>query len=212
MGIDSLALVFAFVAAGLYGWLYCNAAPSLPRVTFKTAATAGLTVYAYLSGDPILLVAALGFSTLGDALLGASEDKFLLPGMGAFALAHLAYVALFYPAIALPANPLILLIIGILTLGSILLIRWLWTSIEPSMRVPVAGYMLIILSMVALALELPPAYWLVMIGALAFAASDAILSIELFKLKPGAPARVYTSRLVWGLYFGGQAMITIGWS
>jgi uncharacterized membrane protein YhhN len=45
------------------------------------------------------------------------------------------------------------------------------------------------------------------LGACAFAASDTILYFELFRLKPNEPVRKITSRFIWFLYFGGQAMI-----
>ena len=100
MTLPNILLALGALAAINYGLFYCNAAPSIRRVTLKTAATALLTFFAIASGAPWLLIAALAFSTLGDMLLGMGEETYLLPGMGAFALAHAAYVALFFPLAA----------------------------------------------------------------------------------------------------------------
>ena len=85
----------------------------------------------------------------------------------------------------------------------------LWSGIAPAMKVPVLAYMAIILAMVALARQLPPALILVTTGALMFAASDAVLAVELFGFSATHKARPYTARAIWVLYFGGQALIAI---
>ena len=203
----SYILIASGVCALLYGLFFCNSAPSLTRVILKVGATSLLTIWAYLSGAPILVVAALGFSTLGDGLLGASEEKFLLPGMGAFFIAHAAYIPLFWEFAADQRSAVILALQILVTLGGAVFMRSLLPWIEKAMRWPVIAYTLIILVMANAALRLDPSLWLASIGAMAFVSSDLILSLELFRLKPDAPLRPYTARAVWVLYYGGQALI-----
>ncbi|MEM7329070.1 MAG: lysoplasmalogenase family protein [Pseudomonadota bacterium] len=200
-------LIASAFSALLYGAFFCNSAPSATRVILKVTATALLTLWAYLSGAPLPLVIALSFSTLGDGLLGASEKTFLLPGMAAFFMAHAAYLPLFWEHGADTRPALILAIQIALTIGGALYIRSLLPWMEKTMRWPVIGYTIIILVMTHGALRLEPALWLATIGAIAFAASDTILALELFRLKPDAPIKRYTARSVWALYYGGQAAI-----
>lgn len=203
-------LYASLASALLYGAFFCNSSPSVPRVVLKVAATALLTLWAYQAGAPLLIVAALGFSTLGDGFLGASEEKFLLPGMAAFFIAHAAYIPLFWEHAAESRDIIILLVQLAVTISGALFLRSMMPWIEKGMRLPVMAYTIIILVMANGALRLDPALWLATAGALAFAASDTILSLELFRLKPDAPSRPYTARAVWFLYYGGQA--AIAWS
>lgn len=200
-------LIASAFSALLYGAFFCNSAPSATRVILKVTATALLTLWAYLSGAPLPIVIALTFSTLGDGLLGASEERFLLPGMAAFFIAHAAYIPLFWEHAA-ETRPLLILIIQIaITIAGALFVRSLLPWMEKNMRLPVIGYTIIILVMTNGALRLDPYLWLATAGAIAFAASDTILSLELFKLKSDAPVKRYTARAVWALYYGGQAAI-----
>lgn len=191
----------------IYGLFFCNSAPSTARVLVKVGATALLTGWAYAAGAPVLIVVALAFSTMGDGFLGAGEDKYLLPGMAAFFIAHAAYVPLFWEHTAEARNLPILAIQITVTIAGALFLRSLLPWMEKAMRLPVAAYTIIILLMVNAALRLDPALWLAVIGAIAFAASDTILAIELFRLKTDAPIKRVTARAVWFLYYGGQAAI-----
>ena len=67
-----------------------------------------------------------------------------------------------------------------------------------------------IVAMVSTSLLLPRLRWPAVVGALAFMASDAILSFDLFKGAKLAGSPRWTAWAVWFLYFGGQAMITWG--
>ncbi len=200
-------LVASAFSALLYGAFFCNAAPSTARVLLKIAATALLTLWAYLAGAPLPIVIALGFSTLGDGFLGASEERFLLPGMAAFFVAHAAYIPLFWEHAAETRNLIILVLQILITIGGAVFVRSLMPWMEKAMRIPVLAYTIIILIMTNGALRLDPSLWLAAAGAIAFTASDTILSVELFKLKSDAAIKRYTSPAVWFLYYGGQAAI-----
>ena len=200
-------LVGSMLSALFYGIFFCNSAPSTLRVTVKVAATALLAIWAHAAGAPLLITLALIFSTVGDGFLGASEERFLLPGMAAFFVAHAAYVPLFWEHTS-ESRPFWILILQIaLTLGGALFIRSMIPWMEKAMRLPVLAYAIIIIVMANGALRLEPTLWIATSGALAFAASDTILSLELFRLDSDAPVKRYTARAIWFLYYGGQAAI-----
>lgn len=204
-------LLGSLVLGTLYGAAFSWRSHSLLKLIIKTASTALLAVWAFMVGGPLLVVAGLALSSLGDFFLEADEgDRFLLPGMGAFFAAHVAYIALFW---ALPQADQSLLILAAqsgLILCGVLFIRWLAPWLPPKMRWPVFLYGGVILMMGAAALRLDPVFLPIMIGALMFIASDVILSIELFKRPEGAPKRPLPSIALWFLYFGGQALIAWG--
>ena len=52
--------------------------------------------------------------------------------------------------------------------------------------------------------------WLVQTGVAAFVASDLVLALRMFILKPPR-TRLIAARLLWPLYWGGQALILFGW-
>jgi len=204
----------SIVSALVYGAGFCHRRPSLARVVINTAATALLTLWAYLAGGPTLLVLALAFSTLGDAFLGASEERYLLPGMAAFFTAHTLYVVLFsfyiaafWSLLGQESGAGIIIAHIALTLGGVVFIGFMLKSIDPAMRIPVIAYAAIILCMGNAALRLDDTLIWAKIGALAFILSDVILTVELFRIKSNAPIKRLTSPLIWGFYYGGQALI-----
>jgi uncharacterized membrane protein YhhN len=204
-------LLASMALGGLYGVALCWRPHSLFKLVVKTGSTALLALWAYLLGGPVLLVAGLALSSLGDFFLEADEgDRFLLPGMGAFFAAHIAYIALFW---ALPqADRSVLNLaaqIGLIASG-VVFIRWLAPSVTKQMRLPVILYGGIILMMGAAALRLEPAYLPVLLGALMFIASDVILSFQLFVRPADAPRLALPSIALWFLYYGGQALIAWG--
>lgn len=208
--MNNLVLAASSAVSAVYLVFLCYRSASLARTLIKTAATATLTLWAYLAGGPPLLVIALGLSTLGDALLGAGEKRYLLHGMAAFFAAHLAYIALFWGLAASERGLYILIAQIALTVGAAAFIRSLMPYLEKSMRLPVLAYSIIILVMGNAALRLDGALHLAALGALAFMLSDLILSFELFRLGPDSRVRRVTSPLIWLFYYGGQALIAYG--
>lgn len=203
------ALFGAVVLSGLYAALFCYRSKGLVSLLVKTGSTALLAVWAYLSGGPGLLVAALALSSLGDLFLAKEEERWLMPGMAAFFAAHVAYVILFF---GLEAAPRGLLNTGAqltLVFGGAFFVRWLspWLG---KMRPPVFAYAIVILVMGAAALRLDLAYLPVILGAIMFIASDMILSLQLFKKPADQPAGIVPSLAVWDLYFFGQLLIAWG--
>nr|WP_291201109.1 lysoplasmalogenase [Hyphomonas sp.] len=166
---------------------------------------------AYAVGGPWMLWSALLASAMGDLFLAGKPERWLLPGMAAFFLAHVFYVVLFWQLVegggwSWPVKTAQ----AALVLSGVLYIRWLVPWIKAKMRVPVILYGAVILMMGAAAIALPSVYWLVTVGALMFIASDSILAHQLFCRPADAPPNKAASYAVWFLYFFGQAAITFG--
>lgn len=211
MGPGEGVLAASLVLGAAYWVWWCYRSKGLIGLLVKAGSVAVLALWAGMMGAPTLLVAALGLSAVGDAFLAGKAERWLLPGMAAFFLAHAAYVPLFWhlgegsdwswPVKVAQAA---------LVFGGAFFVRWLIPSVEPKMRVPVILYAGVILMMGAAAINLPPVWWKVTLGALMFIASDVILSLLLFRKPKEAPPDVPASLGVWGLYFGGQALIATG--
>jgi uncharacterized membrane protein YhhN len=86
---------------------------------------------------------------------------------------------------------------------------WLWPHLG-TMRGAVSAYVAAIVAMLATSLLLPWAAWPVMVGALAFMASDSILSADLFAGARLARSERLSGYTVWAFYYGGQAAIALG--
>ena len=158
------------------------------------------------SGHGWLLAALLG-SLAGDVFL--MFPGFFIPGLVAFLLAHLAYIALLRQDAPLFASPRAWLGVGALAL---LAYAVLWTGGLPSgLRAPVAAYVLAIAVMAALAIGRArllgnAAARLVALGAICFLVSDTTLAINRF-VSPLPHSAVW----VLSSYYAAQCLIVIGW-
>ena len=213
MAGDVAALAGAVALGVLYwaGWCW-RAGGGWTQLVIKTGSTTLLAVFAWLDGGPWLLVAGLALSSAGDAFLAMDSREggiWLKPGMAAFFLAHVAYIAWFWGLPQADGSWLVLAAQTGLVLGGMVYVRWLAPSLG-EMRYPVFAYAGIILLMGALALRLSPAWLLVTLGAVMFVASDMILATQLFRRTDDAAPKVMPSLAVWGLYFFGQALIAWG--
>lgn len=204
-----LPLGLAGVCALLYGFTLSRAPPSPAKLLLKVSGMLVLTGLAAAAGAPWLLVAGLAASTLGDAFLAGRPERWLIPGMAAFFTAHVFYVVLFWTSGQVSGDALNYAARAVLVLAGAGYLAWLSPSLG-AMRWPVFAYGAVILMMGAAAIALPPGFGLVLIGALMFIASDAILANELFRRPAGEPARFWPSITLWNLYFFGQAAILLG--
>lgn len=197
-----------FAAANAFIYLFLTARPvSAVRTATKTLSVAALAAVAALAGLWLLCL-ALALCALGDALLSRESDQTFMAGIGAFALGHLAYVAVFltHPAsdtALITANLLPLL--GLMGLGAAMAV--LLPPRAGDLRGPVLAYIPIILGMGITALALPKTDALIWVfpAAISFVASDLILATEKFLLRPGHPLLRVTPYAVWPLYWGAQA-------
>lgn len=204
------AILWAIAAGGAlaYGLVFSEHAPSAQRTVVKTSAVAALAVLAWLDEGSMLLALALAFCAIGDAFLAGDPKRWLPFGLIAFLAGHLTYVPLFLdragapPVWFWPAAAAIGTVAG-------LMLRALWGSLG-ALRLPVIVYVLAIVAMTVTSLLLPGRAWATTAGALAFMASDAILSFDLFKSTKLLGSARLTAWAIWFLYWGGQAGICWG--
>lgn len=126
-----------------------------------------------------LIVLGLALSLVGDVLLMLPRDRFV-PGLIAFLLAHLSYIAAFGFAVS-GVTPLILLPLLLYGFG---LMRVLWRHLG-RLRVAVAVYAAVLLLMAMAAVQRGafgfPGAWLAAAGALLFVISDSALAVDRFR-------------------------------
>ncbi|WSF37381.1 lysoplasmalogenase [Streptomyces sp. NBC_01351] len=126
-----------------------------------------LVAYVVTRGAPRLLVAALLFGWGGDlALLFDAEPAFLV-GMGSFAVGHVCYLVLFGKR---AANPLLG---GAYALALVGTVAMLWADLPADLRVPVAGYSLLLTAMAYRSSALGPRAG---IGGALFLLSDTLIA------------------------------------
>ncbi len=182
------------------------------RSAVKVAPLACFTVAAWQAGAPPFLVAALFLSALGDFALSRDGRAAFLFGLSAFGLAHLCFAILFHGlgsqgAIeAFSVRPILAAIVVVAALSSEI---WL-APFTGAMRWPVRGYVALIAYMALTALALSVGFGLVIFGALLFIASDAILSVSLFRFKPDGSRQRGAAWSLWVLYIAAVALITWG--
>jgi uncharacterized membrane protein YhhN len=130
----------------------------------------------------LLLIAALAASMAGDVLLMLPGGYFV-PGLAAFLLAHLFYIALFRQGIAwFPSRRALLLAPAV---GAAMYV-WVWSGLtDPILKVAVAAYVSVISLMVAQAIGRATvlrdtASKAVALGACVFMLSDSLIAINRF--------------------------------
>ncbi|MDF1564602.1 MAG: lysoplasmalogenase [Deltaproteobacteria bacterium] len=180
-------------------------ANTLLRVSLKAAPVLCLAAALLLRGGrgapTRLILVGLGLSAVGDVLLSLPGEGYFLPGLVAFLLAHLGYIAAFLWHERRLA-PLRLL--PFLTWGAVAAL-----VLGPKlgeMLVPVIVYLCVIQTMMwrAAARDLSlPAARLALIGALTFGVSDSVLAFDLFHTPFGA-----ADLIVMLTYWAGQLGIT----
>ena len=150
-----------------------------------------------------ILSLALAASLAGDALL--MFPGFFLPGLVAFLLAHLAYIALFKHGVAwLPSRGA--LAVTLLAGATMYGVLW-FGGLPAALRGPVALYVVAIALMAAQAIGRArvlrrPADWAVALGACSFMFSDALLAFNRF-VQPLPLAALW----VLGSYYVAQILI-----
>lgn len=197
-------LILAGSFALIYGAIFATRDVSWPKTLIKTSAVAVLAGTGASLGAPFWVVVALGLGALGDFCLSRPGERAFLAGMAAFGLGHLAYaVWAFHPGglqrVWWLALPVVLLALSTEV--------WLAPRLG-ALRMPVRGYVVLI-TLMALAV-LTQSVALITAGAICFLVSDALLALDLFVLKRPWPHRPALQRLLWGAYWGGQALILAG--
>lgn len=149
-----------------------------------------------------LVLAGLFFSLGGDVLLMLPTDRFTL-GLVSFLIAQLFYLGAFIIGRALSASPL-----SVIPFAAIGALTYLFLAPGlDGMRIPVAGYIVVILPMAWAAYVRYDSVgglsgWLAFVGAVLFVVSDAILAVNRFRVQfAGARALNLLT------YFGAQYLI-----
>lgn len=178
---------------------------SLAKSLIKTVPLTAFAAFAYLSGAPVLLMAGLALSALGDLALSRDGEPAFLAGLSSFAAGHLAYIALFVTQDGgIPPNwmlPLAFVVLGVSTEF------WLIPHVG-KLRTPVRVYVILItlMGITAQSMAVPAGR----LGAILFVASDLVLSIQLFRLSKKSVLRRPAGWLLWTLYIGGQGLLLHG--
>lgn len=163
-----LALFGAAVAVDLVGLLL--GATAVHQFA-KPLLLSLLAAHVAVRGGPPLLVGAAVFGWGGDTLLLLDDDAAFMAGMGSFALGHLCYLVLFQRHGKAPARG------GLLGAGYgialVAVVVLLWPDLPADLRIPVAGYSLLLTAMAFRAGRLGVAAGL---GGLLFLVSDTLIA------------------------------------
>ncbi|WP_323041267.1 lysoplasmalogenase [Gemmobacter sp.] len=202
----------AALAAIWYGLAHAGGGGGWRASVVKTISTAALARAGLAMGAPGWVVAGLALGAAGDFALSRPGTRWFLAGMGAFALGHLAYVAAFLGSFGPISAPGAMGWAIIAPLLALVLSTEVWLAPHTgALRWPVRGYGLVIGAMAVAAVLLPTGAGQAAMraGAALFLASDLILAVRMFRLTDAA-AQGLAGRLLWPLYWGGQALILWG--
>lgn len=131
-----------------------------------------LAMWVYAQHGPSVLVLALVFCFFGDLFL--EFDATFLPGMAAFAAAHVCLVTFFVRRGALAALRQRWWIAALLLVAAVGLLAWVWGGLEVGLRGPVVVYALLLSSTAATALAVDTRAG---VGGLLFLFSDALIAL-----------------------------------
>lgn len=213
-GLDALRLAIAALSLAVsvaYLGLSKGNVPAL-RTAVKTASVLILSILplTYMGtpnapvGGLLLLAVALALSALGDFFLALKdESRFFVPGLASFLVAHIVYVIAFLRHASVPSGAALAAFIVALAAASLLIVR-----IAPHLgrlRIPVFAYFAVIMTMIAAALSIREASWVLGAGAIVFALSDSLIAVRKF-----AAPFPFVHEAVWITYIAAQYMIVAG--
>lgn len=200
MGFDSplvwLSLgVAVSAAAGIWGHYAGERRRWVSYVFRPLAGLAILTIALTAPGsaDPRYfwgIAVGLFLALVGDVFLMLPKDLFFA-GLASFAGAHVCFLVAFTSGVDFAARALPFVLLGAIGAG---VVAFIWPGVGKRLRIPVVVYVALLVSMSAqawtrhLALD-GGATLAAAAGATLFLASDAMLSIDLFR-KPFAAARL----------------------
>jgi uncharacterized membrane protein YhhN len=194
----AIMLVFAEFRNWLIGKVVCKVIASTAFVLVALGLQATNSRY----GQFILI--ALVFSWIGDVCLLSHRTRFFLSGIASFLLAHIAF-ALAFGTRALDIRYLLVGLVSMSCVG-LFTLRWLWNHLTKDYKTAVGAYIISIVMMCSFAFALSAAIgtWVLIVGALAFAASDISVARDRF-VAPGLINKV------WGLplYYAAQVLFAL---
>jgi len=179
-------LILVSAALTIYAEMATPARRGLVYVFKPLTTTLIILLAASLPADPagryrLAILLGLGLSLLGDVFLMLPGDRFVA-GLGAFLMAHLAYLAAFTAKAPFGALPGAFLPYAAAETPILILA---WPNLQPRMRIPVVAYAVILAAMAGQALTqaaldpVPPAI-AAAAGAALFVFSDSALVVNRF--------------------------------
>lgn len=193
----SRALLGAFLLAALVDLGSLLAGADTGHLVAKPILLPLLAAYAATRGAPKILVAALLFGWAGDVFLLSDADGAFLVGMGCFAAGHVCYLVLFGRR---RTSPLLGLVYAVV-LGATVVA--LWPGLPADLRIPVAGYSLLLTAMAYRSSSLGV---LTGIGGALFLLSDTLIATGIADW-PQLPAPDFWVMLT---YIAAQYLLTEG--
>ncbi|MBP5571733.1 MAG: lysoplasmalogenase [Bacteroidales bacterium] len=171
----------------------------------------------------LLPIIALSFSMIGDVFgdmkVGSFKDVAMLWQMAAFLLAHVVYIGSFLRFMSAPRPNGLTKRDAFGRLGCVLfMVMFLMLLCDtvlpvlesPVFRIGVSAYMVVISVMVFTSMmQMRKHVWQIILGALLFALSDAIIAWTAFLPATGIPLAVEDT-LVFLTYFSAQILINVG--
>ncbi|MBC3841741.1 lysoplasmalogenase [Streptacidiphilus sp. 4-A2] len=142
---NRLPAVYALVSVGYLGCILAGLTPAqdITKPLLMPLLALAVSRRALPSGAARLLLGALIASCAGDTLLLFGGNWFLV-GMGGFAVAHVCYISLFVRGGALRDRGRLLCAAAGYGLLWLVLITSLWPDLAPGLRLPLAGYSLLL--------------------------------------------------------------------
>ncbi|CAM5574583.1 lysoplasmalogenase [Streptomyces tanashiensis] len=197
MKTSSRALLAAFAVAAAVDLVSLLAGVEPGHQIAKPLLMPLLAAYAVTLGAPRLLTAALLLGWGGDVLLLSDADWAFLVGMGSFAAGHVCYLVLFGRRRTSPA-------LGALYAAALVgTVALLWPDLPAELRIPVAGYSLLL---TAMAYRSSALGLLAGLGGALFLLSDTLIATGVAEW-PQLPAPDFWVMLT---YIAAQYLLTAG--
>ncbi|WP_137990179.1 lysoplasmalogenase [Streptomyces vilmorinianum] len=193
----SRALLAAFALASAVDLISLLAGAELGHQIAKPLLMPLLAAYAATCSAPRTLIAALLFGWGGDVFLLSDADWAFLVGMGSFAAGHVCYLVLFGRR---RTRVLLGLAYGVALVGTV---AALWGDLPAELRLPVAGYSLLLTAMAYRASSLG---LLAGLGGALFLLSDTLIATGVAHW-PQLPAPDFWVMLT---YIAAQYLLALG--
>jgi uncharacterized membrane protein YhhN len=180
---------------------------TLSRTLLKGVSVGTLALVTAFEGGPILLILALSFSALGDALLARRGELGIILGMCALAVGSLFLIVLFVNQEGLLGRDSMRMALQILAgVAFVVLLARQWSQLG-ELRAAAVAYGVLATGVCVFGLGLPPALWPASVGAGSIWASAALVA-----LRPPRTSRsqFWRNSGVWLLYWCGLAATTAG--
>ncbi|MFJ8126911.1 lysoplasmalogenase [Streptomyces hydrogenans] len=197
MNTLSRTLLGAFVLAAVVDLGSLLAGADTGHLVAKPLLMPLLAAHAATRGAPRLLIAALLLGWGGDVFLLFDADWAFLVGMGSFALGHVCYLTLFGRR---RTSPALGALYAVALVGTVVA---LWPDLPADLRIPVAGYSLLLTAMAYRASSLGV---LAGTGGALFLLSDTLIATGIADW-PQLPAPDFWVMLT---YIAAQYLLTAG--